>query len=489
VKERVIGTHSGRVRGYERDGMFAFLGIPYARPPIGELRFKRAQAVTPWDGILDAKSYGPPSVQLEGGKVIGSEECLTLNIQRPVEEDHLPVLIWIHGGGYNTGSTDCPMTDGRNFVRQGICFVSLQYRLNVLGFYDFTTYPGCGDFDSNCGFSDQLMALQWIHENIAFFGGDPENVTIMGESAGASSCVNLMAAPAASGYFQKAIIESALPECVMTHEMARENLDLFIEGMGWTEADLPKLKTMDAALMQKGNSYVAARQQYKNPGMFLPGPVIDDLLPEYPSDAILKGSASKVKVLIGTNLHEATMFVHPEETCFPNSWEMVEEMMKKNGYEEEYPAFRRHYEQSGDDAFIDFSTDYAFQWGGLKLALSQSRFNDVYMYRYELVTKAGRENGMRASHAFELPAVFGDRDFAFSHFVFDGEEEAVIRDIFQAMQLPWANFVRSSSPDEGWERFAENRQMVRLFDRHTRDAELDRSALLRLWGDKTFYRM
>lgn len=193
--------------------------------------------------------------------------------------------------------------------------------MSVLGFYDFTTYPGCEDFDSNCGISDQIMAMQWIHDNIAAFGGDPENVTINGESAGGATVVNMLAMPAVKGLFQKAIAQSSLPNCVCTHEMARENMNLYLEGMGMTENDIPKLKTMDPFELLRGVAYIAEHHQYRNPGMFLPGPVIDDLLPERPIDAIRNSSAKDVKLIIGTNLQEGTMFVHPEKTGFPNSAE------------------------------------------------------------------------------------------------------------------------------------------------------------------------
>ncbi|MDO5336746.1 MAG: carboxylesterase family protein [Eubacteriales bacterium] len=331
MKEHIIQTKSGRVKGYERDGIVEYLGIPYAKPPVGALRFKRSVPIEPWEGIFEAHKYGSESVQLDDGELKGSEDCLTVNIQRPLEGEKLPVFVYIHGGGYNTGAANVPLYNGRPFAEDGLVFVAFQYRLNVLGFYDFTTYKGCEDFDSNCGVSDQILAMQWIHENIAQFGGDPGRVTICGESAGGATVINMLAMPALKGMFQQAIAQSALPNCVMTHEMARENIDLFIEGMGWTEEDLPKLRTMDPFEFQKGNIYVAEKHQYKNPGMFLPGPIQDDLLPVRPIDAIRNGSAAGVRLIIGTNMHEGTMFVHPEKTGFPNSWTMITEMFEKNG--------------------------------------------------------------------------------------------------------------------------------------------------------------
>jgi para-nitrobenzyl esterase len=463
-----------------------YLGIPFAEPPVGELRFKRARAIKPWEGIFDADSYGAVSVQLDDGQLKGAEDCLTLNIQRPLEGEKLPVFLWIHGGGYNTGSASDPLYNGASFAREGIVFVSIQYRLNVLGFYDFTTYPGCEDFESNCGVSDQILAIQWVHENIAAFGGDANRVTIAGESAGGASVINMLAAPDVAGMFQQAIAESGLPNCIATHQTARENIDLFIEGMGWTEADLPKLRSMDPYEFQKGNTYMAEKHQYKNPGIFLPGPVIDDLLPERPIDAIRKGSAKGVKLIIGTNMHEGTMFVHPEKTGFPNSWAMVAEMFEKNGNAGALPAVISYYLPS--DPFINFATDYAFQVGALKVAEGQREYGDVWMYRYEFVSKSGVETGWKASHAFELPCVFANKDFHFSRFVFDGEPEETVDQLIADIHTPWVSFTKTGQPDaENWPRYSGYNSKVRIFDRNTRTEQLDRTELMNVWSDMRFY--
>ena len=391
---RIVSTKYGKIKGYERNSIIEYLGIPFAKPPIGDLRFKRAQEIEPWDNIFDASKYGQKSIQLENGKTVGSEDCLTLNIQLPVKGENFPVLVWIHGGGYNTGAASDSLTDGISFVKEGICYVSIQYRLNVLGFYDFSTYKYCENFDSNCGLSDQILALKWVHENISSFGGDPNNVTIMGESAGGASVINMLAIPAVKGMFNKAIIQSGLPNCVMTHKMARENIDLFIEGMGWTEEDLTKLKNIDPAEVQKGNTYVSNKNQYKNPGIFLPCPIQDDLIPERPIDAIKKGSAKRVKILIGTNLNEGNMFVHPENTGFPNSWKMIEEMFIKNANEKDYLSIKEYYEKFGDNAFNEFATDYAFQMPSIKLALYQKEYEDVYMYKFKYISNFGKKSGL-----------------------------------------------------------------------------------------------
>ena len=513
MEEHIVSITSGKVRGYERDGLIEYLGIPYAQPPVGELRFKRARPAIPWEGIYDAKEYGSESIQFDEGQFKGSEDCLTINVQRPEAGDNLPVFVYIHGGGYNTGACNVPLYNGRAFAEKGIVYVAFQYRLNVLGFYDFTTYPGCEDFESNCGLSDQILAMQWIHENIAAFGGDPNRVTICGESAGGASVVNMLAAPAVKGTFQQAIVQSGLPNCVMTHDMARRNVDLFLEGMGWTVDDLPKLRTADPFDFQKGNTYVGEYHQYHNPGMVLPGPVQDDLLPVRPIEAIRTGSAAGVRLIIGNTAHEGTTFVHPEKTGFPNSWAMIAEMFEKNGNINHFPDIIRYYHPNADaylkefneqgskfsvettkDApitkvgvpFINFATDYVFQMPAVKVAKGQKHYtDDVWMYRYDLVTKSGEGSGLKASHAFDLPATFANKNFHFSQFIFDGEQEDVADAIIDAMHGAWVRFTKTGDP--GWPKFDGDVSPVHIFDRETRTETLDRTELMKTWGDLRFY--
>lgn len=516
MAEYLVRTSSGMVQGHKRDSIVEYLGIPFAKPPVGELRFKRSQPIDPWEGVFEAKEYGHPSVQLDDGKLRGSEDCLTLNVLAPEGARKTPVFVWIHGGGYNTGSTSDGIYDGIHFAEDGVVFVSFQYRLNVLGFYDFTTYPGCEDFDSNCGVSDQILALNWIHDNIAAFGGDPDRITIAGESAGGASVVNMLACPGVKGTFQQAIVGSGLPNCICTHQQARENIDLFIEGMGWTEEDLPKLRTMDPYEFQKGNTYIAEKHQYKTPGGFLPSPVIDDLMPVRPIDAIRAGSADGVKLIIGTNMHEGTMFVHPEKTGFPNSWTMICEMLEKNGHAEAIPAIVSYYHPSADDGFthfkaqdefsqssypvvtgdfrqkggdpfIRFATDYAFQMPAVKVAEAQKVYGDVWMYRYEFVSKSGQATGWLASHAFELPCVFGTKDFHFCKFVFDGEPDELYDKLINDIHGAWVEFTKTGIPHEDWDQYTGFKSPVRIFDRETRTEMLDRSNLMKTWKDYRFY--
>jgi para-nitrobenzyl esterase len=518
MKEYIVQTGSGKVKGYERNGLIEYLGIPYAEPPAGPLRFRRAVPVKPWLDVYDAAQYGPAPVQKDKGEDIGEEDCLTINIKRPLEGENLPVFVYIYGGGYHTGSASDGLYQGNAFARDGLVFVSFQYRLNVLGFYDFTTYPGCENFDSNCGLSDQLLALGWIHANIDQFGGDPDRITICGESAGGASVINMLACPDARGLFQQAIAESALPNCVMTHQTSRQNIDLFIEGMGWEPDQIAEhLMNDDPHTFSRGTDYVAQKHQYKNPGMFLPGPVQDDLLPVRPIDAIRAGSAAGIKLIIGTNMHEGTMFVYPENTGFPNCWAMIAQMLEKNHHAgaipevvgfyhpsasdsfvlfekkpapetDKFSVARGDARQIGGDPFIRFATDYAFEMPAIKVAVAQKQYTeDVWMYRYELITKSGIDTGWKATHAAELPAVFDCRDHEFSRFIYDGEPEELFDRMAEEIHGDWVRFAKTGDPNPEWSRFEGPMSPVRIFDRETRTEILDRRHLMQIWGDMRFY--
>ena len=182
------------------------------------------------------------------------------------------------------------------------------------------------------------------------------------------------------------------------------------------------------------------------------------------------------------------MFVHPEKTGFPNSWTMVAEMFEKNGHAEALPEIIRYYLDHSEDPFVDFATDYAFQMPALKVAQAQKEYGRVWMYRYEFISASGQKTGMKASHAFDLPCMFANKDFEFSRFLFDGEPEEVKDKIIRDMHTPWVDFIKTGEPDPAaWPLYTGYDSMVRIFDRNTRTEKLDRTGLMEVWKDLRFY--
>lgn len=287
-------TATGIVEGFTRDGVHRWRSIPYARAPVGSLRFRAPQPAQPWPGVRHCHTFANCAPQQRRYTVMGigryqtrSEDCLTLNVVTPEEPatQPLPVMVFIHGGGYILGSSATPIYDGAALARRGCVYVSVNYRLGALGCLDLSSLSTPQiTLDSNVYLRDLVLALRWVHDNIAEFGGDPGNVTIFGESAGAHITATLLAVPAAKGLFARAISESPAAGMVRSREVAAEFAARF--------ANLIGARTQDAAnaLMQASPAQLVEAQHHlirqgmrKRLGAFPIGPVFgDDYLPMDP---------------------------------------------------------------------------------------------------------------------------------------------------------------------------------------------------------------
>src|SRR5262245_14906894 len=219
----IVTVESGQLRGVVKDTVASFRGIPYAAPPVGNLRWRAPQAPVKWPAVRDAENFGNDCVQHRPYDMPQSEDCLFLNVWAPASalgtSTRLPVMFWIYGGGLSYGSAAWPWYDGAAFARQGVVLVSVNYRLALFGFF---AHPAISAEDKNAvlgnyGFMDQIEALRWVQRNIAAFGGNPADVTIFGESAGGRSVNALLVSPLSKGLFQKAIIESGAGRTSMRH--------------------------------------------------------------------------------------------------------------------------------------------------------------------------------------------------------------------------------------------------------------------------------
>lgn len=302
-----VNTPSGRLRGLSQRGVRVFRGVPFAEPPVGALRFKRPKLITPWKGEKDATAFGNAPMQSGLGRIPVSEDCLNLNIWAPEGKGPYPVFVWVHGGGFTGGFSFDGTTDGTQFASEGIILITVDYRLGVFGFLDFGDILGSEYSGSaNNGLADLVTALQWININIEAFGGDPNRVTVGGESAGAKLTGILMGAPAARPFFHQMISESGGAERVSSKSAALTVATGFSEE--WqkrTSKDIVSLATADPMeIISAQNSLVDHWPQH----FPLRCEVDGLLLPKMPVQTISSGNTSGKRLLIGTNHDESEAF-------------------------------------------------------------------------------------------------------------------------------------------------------------------------------------
>jgi para-nitrobenzyl esterase len=314
-----VTTTAGQVRGIEHGDGLRFAGIPFAAPPVGDLRWAPPAPVEPWDGVRDAKAFGATALQNPDmltaflGMVPEpqDEDCLFLNVRTPASDDaRRPVMVWIHGGAFIFGSGSSPLYDGTPIVDGGdVVLVTVNYRLGAFGFLELGWVDDEVAGSGNVGLMDQVAALEWVRDNIAAFGGDPGNVTIFGESAGAMSVTSLLAAESAKGLFHKAIAQSGAAQAIATPAQAESSARSVVEGLGVSTLAELRALTPEQILDVQGQLMI---QAFTNPEPLLEAgvsaglpfrPVSDGhFLPSSVLAAIRGGSAGGVPVMTGTTL-------------------------------------------------------------------------------------------------------------------------------------------------------------------------------------------
>ncbi|MFZ1206380.1 MAG: carboxylesterase/lipase family protein [Candidatus Acidiferrales bacterium] len=319
----IVDTNLGKLRGVSTDGVYTFKGIHYGASTEGSMRFMPPVKPASWTGVRDAINLGPLAPQIlssaTGGsdirKAMGdingpgeiSEDCLVLNVWTPsLHRGKRPVMVWLHGGGYTSGSDGAPTYDGTNLAhKRDVVIVGLNHRLNVFGYLDLAELGGAKYADSgNVGMLDIVLALEWVRDNIAHFGGDPANVTIFGESGGGGKVSTLMAMPPAKGLFHKAIVESGSTLKSISREDANKSAERFVAKLGITPDHIDELQTLP---MQR---LLDAMRSLTGPNAMRLGPVVDGRsLPRNPFDPDAPAQSANVPMLIGTNGTETTLLL------------------------------------------------------------------------------------------------------------------------------------------------------------------------------------
>jgi para-nitrobenzyl esterase len=455
-----VKTAAGVVRGtVSADGTVRnFSGIPYAAPPVGALRWQAPQPVAPWAGERDASKPGPACMQ---GKMFGdivlpdlSEDCLTLNITAPAKGARLPVMVWIHGGGFQAGAGSEPRHDGLAFARKGILLVTINYRLGVFGFFahpELTRESGRGA-SGNYGMLDQVAALQWVRDNIAAFGGDPRNVTIFGESAGSFAVSALMASPLARGLFHKAIGESGAFLAGRSGTLAMAPLaEGEQQGVKFGAlAGAGSLAGLRALTPQALLDAAAKSKLWFSPGVdgyFLGEPVVA---------IYAAGRQSRVPLLAGWNADEmrSAVTLRPQK---PTAQTFADETRKRYG--DHAAAVLKAYPAGTDDEAIEsaaaLASDMFIGYATWKWIEAQAQLGDVPVYRYSFDRKIPVPPGhavlgvpasakdIGARHAGEIEYVFGSLEVSLPNVPWEPAD----RTLSDTMTSYWTNFARTGDPN------------------------------------------
>lgn len=485
MHERIIRAtiDSGVVEGFTRDGVHRWRSIPYAAPPVGPLRFRAPQPVEPWRGVRDCHAHGKCAPQQRMYTVTGigryqpmGENCLTLNVVTPAEgsDQPLPVMVFVHGGAYLLGSSATPIYDGAALARRGCVYVSVNYRLGPLGCLDLSALSTPDHpIESNLFVRDLLLALQWVQTNIAAFGGDPERVTIFGESAGAHAVGTLLSVPAAEGLFARVIAESPAAGMTRSAETAELFAARYAELLGFGPAEAAaELMTADPAVLVAGVDKLIKTTTKEMLGAFPLGPTYGtDLLPVEPLEAMRSGQAHRVPLIVGSNAEEARLFSRFLK-LLPISERRIESLLATQGIEGRDRITSAYPEYPAAAACVQLGGDFAFTSAVWQLAAAHSAHAPTYVYRYDYAPRALTWSGLGATHATELLAVFDVYRSRFGSVLTAAGDRKVARRVSNDLQNRWREFSRTGVPGSDWPLYNVTDRPVLVFDRHSR-VELD----------------
>jgi len=438
-KQAVVSTKSGKLEGIYQDGLFTFKGVPYAEPPVGKLRWMPPQPVKKWDGVRPAKEYGAMAPQLammapsdspgtpNFGNVPQSEDCLFLNIWTPgLDDKKRPVMFWIHGGAFIIGAGSETFLDSGVLPKRGdVVLVSINYRLGAPGFLNLNEITG-GKIPStgNEGILDQVAALEWVQENISAFGGNPDNVTIFGFSAGGMSVGTLLALPAAKGTFHKAMNRSGAANVVSTLESAVGIAGQYLEIYNLTGSDADGIRNLTTQQLLDGQQKLGERLREMENRATPFQPVVDgEVLPEIPLVAIRNGSARNIIHMAGNSRDElkSTYGMNPAMKDLDEAGIIVR--LSASFPPDIVPGLVQAYRESLKhenhavtplDVFGSINTDFMFRIPTIKLVEAQ-RDNGARSYNYLVTYKSPAMGGaLGAMHGLDNPFLFGMLDPQFT---------------------------------------------------------------------------
>ena len=490
--EPVAETATGKVSGVEVRGIRVFKGIPYGAPTGGENRFRPPGPAPAWSGVRAATDFGPSSPQMMGNVAAGprspvmdvfglsdppdddqSEDCLVLNVWTPGVADggRRPVLFRIHGGGYGAGSGSWNWHDGTNLARRGdVVVVTVNHRLSPLG-YLYLDEIGGADFagSGNAGMLDLVLALKWVRDNIEAFGGDPNRVTIFGESGGGSKVSTLLAMPGAAGLFHAAVVQSGPGLRAKTSPDATRVAEQYLAELDIEKNHLDRLAAVPTQRLLDANLSLAAKSGNPMAAMGLFSPVVDGhILPDHPGNAIAAGASASVPLLIGSTRHEVTMFMALEPKGFPDLDEGQMRARLESTLGSQLPPAIEEFRRSNPGAsptelYVLIQSAAMMRTGTVRLAERKLVGGSAPVYMYMLTWRSPIEGGrLGAAHGMCVPLSMDNCHSAqWSDFP-AGHELAAL------MSQAWINFGGSGDPNHSelpkWMPYSTDARATMIFD-------------------------
>lgn len=502
-----VATRYGQIAGRQEDDLAVFRGIPYAAPPLGELRWRAPRDPESWDGVREADEFGPGAMQtfMPGIELLGAweqpldEDCLTLNIWTPGLDDAArPVMVWIHGGGFASGSGTTPIYDGQHLARRGdIVLVTINYRLGALGyFYNEALTDGDDSHSGNYGMRDQVAALRWVRDNIAGFGGDPSNVTIFGESAGGMSVGVLLGAAEAEGLFRRAIPQSGAGHHSLPVDVATEVGRRLCAVLEVNPNDAETLRAIPAQdVLDAQNALMANPETAALTGRYLMAfsPVVEGgFLETLPIEAVRQGRSKDVDLLCGTIEDEWTLLAaiqgvnKLDEAGARGALAVTAgDAGRANQLYDHYRDARAERGAGADPltVFDSVMTDYVFRIPSDRLLDAHSALDGAgrtyaYLFNQQSPAMDGR---LRAPHAIDIPFVFGTCDGMRPFVGDDPQTDQLTGFVMDA----WLNFARSGNPSTGalpgWPEYRADQRYTMLFGPDVKTLREDREPERAVW--------
>lgn len=492
----IASTTSGEVVGGDDGRVTVWKGIRYGEPPIGSARWAAPRAAREWEGTAGATSFGAAAPQPVnkvmplGDGVRTDEDCLFLNVWRRSDaaEDR-PVMVWLHGGAYTFGAASQAVYDGTSLVTTGdVVLVTINYRLGALGFLDLRSLTGGEDAEPNPALRDVLLALRWVQDNIRSFGGDPDRVTLFGESAGAGLVTALLATPSAAGLFHRAIAESSPASSMYGPARAATVAARFAAEAGASTFEELQALPVDAVVAAAARVYDAVPREH--PGTLAFAPVVDgDLLPEHPITVLSEGRGLPVPLIIGTNRDEATLFRYMNSPLMPIGADAIQQMFATMRDEQpELPSPSReqvlaaYAKVKRKSIGLGIARDIGFRMPTVWLAAGHAAVAPTHLYRFDHATPLMTLSGIGAAHGAELGYVWGTLDAgAGPAFRLGGRRTA--ERISERMQRRWTEFANGRPPGADWPVYDPRSRTSLVIARNDRVVD-DLDASLRTgWGD------